>query len=153
MSGSPNRTERLDAYLDGELAPEERSALEHDLEASPTLRRALEERRRLDRALRFLPAVEVSPHFEARFRARLARAGEPRGWARILEAARSWGSVLAGPAGVAAALFLFLGDPSLPESDWDLITDPEVFELVMDEDPNLLAALDVLETWNERGEL
>jgi hypothetical protein len=49
----------------------------------------------------------------------------------------------------AAVLALLLGNPSLPHSDWEILTDAEDFELILSEDPELLAALDVLETWDE----
>jgi hypothetical protein len=45
-------------------------------------------------------------------------------------------------------LFLLLGNPALPHADWELLADAEGFELVLSEDPALLAALDVLEAWD-----
>jgi anti-sigma factor RsiW len=147
MSG-PNRRSELDAYLDGELNAEERSAFERDLERSETLRRELEVRRGLDAALRALPRVEASPQFEARFWARLARAEEPTGWQALVPRLASWGAVLAGPAVGAAILVALLGNPSLPQTDWEILADAEGFELVLSEDPELLAALDVLEAWD-----
>ncbi len=140
--------ERIDAYLDDELAAEERSAFETEIERSVSLRQALEEREGLDHAIRALPPVEVSPQFEAHFRARLARAEDRQGWRGLLVRARTWAGVFAGPAVAAVALALLVGNPSLPEADWALITDADAFELILEEDPNLLAALDVLESWN-----
>ena len=148
MSHSLDTPERVDAYLDGELGLDERTAFEEEIERSPALREALAQRRDLDNAVRALPSAEVSPQFEARFRARLARAEDAGGRRSFLERARPWAAVLSGPALAAAVLILFLGNPSLPDSDWVLITDAETFELIMDEDPNLLATLDVLETWD-----
>ena len=145
-----DRTPRgdLDAYLDGELDLEERAALERELERSSDLRAALQVRRELDRSLQALPQAEPCPQFEAGFWARLARAEEPRGWRAAVLGLRSWGPIFAGPALAAAVLFLVLGNPSLPQSDWELLADAEGFELVLSEDPELLAALDVLEAWD-----
>jgi anti-sigma factor RsiW len=148
MSHSIGTPDRIDAYLDGELGLDERTAFEEEIERSPALREALAQRRDLDNAVRALPSAEVSPQFEARFRARLARAEDAGGRLSFLELARPWAAVLSGPALAAAALIFFLGNPSLPDSDWALITDAEAFELIMDEDPNLLATLDLLETWD-----
>jgi anti-sigma factor RsiW len=141
---------RLDAYLDGELGEAERAAFERELARSPELRRALDARRDLDEALRTLPRAEPSPSFEARFRARLARAletEERRGWT-----VRTWGWLVAGPAVAVAALLLLLRSPSLPEPDWDLVAGAD-FDLVMEEDPDLLRTLDLLEVWSEGGVL
>ena len=142
----PDRTANLDGYLDGELSPEERSSFERDLEASADLRRALEERRELDRELRALPAMDPSPQFEARFWARVARSEETRG---LLGRLRGWGWAIAGPVVATAAFLLLFGSPSLPESDLELVSDAEGFELVMAEDPELLGALDVLEVLDD----
>ena len=136
--------ERIDAYLDDELAAEERSAFETEIERSASLRQALEERDGLDQVIRALPPVEVSPQFEAHFRARLARAKDRQG---LLVRARTWAGIFAGPAVAAAALALLVGNRSLPTADWALITDADAFELILEEDPNLLATLDVLESW------
>ena len=144
----PNRRSDLDAYVDGELGPAERAAFERELERSTDLRRALQLRRELDDSVQALPRAEPSPQFEARFWARLARAEEPRGWRAAVLGLRSWGPIFAGPALAAAVLFLVLGNPSLPQSDWELLADAEGFELVLSEDPELLAALDVLEAWD-----
>ncbi len=140
--------ERIDAYLDGELPAEERRAFEAEIERSTSMREALEERRGHDDAIRALPPVEVSPQFEAHFRARLARAENPQGFHGLIVRARSWAAIFAGPAVAAAALSLLVGNPSLSEADWALVTDSDAFELILDEDPNLLATLDVLESWN-----
>jgi anti-sigma factor RsiW len=144
----PNPRSDLDAYLDGELAPEERAAFEHELERSSDLRRALQLRRELEDSLQALPRAEPSPQFEARFWARLARAEKPQGGRAAFLPLRGWGPILAGPALAAAVLFLLLGNPSLPQSDWELLADGEGFELVLSEDPELLAALELLEAWD-----
>jgi hypothetical protein len=109
----------------------------------------LEAFRRLDQQLKDLPRIEPSPQFEARFRARLARSEEaPRGltgWLRRLQP--EW----AIPATVLAVLALWVtpNPGALPPADWDLVTEPEVFDLVMDADPELLAMLDALESQDE----
>jgi anti-sigma factor RsiW len=145
---------RLDAYLDGELGEAERAAFERELARSPELRRALDARRDLDRVLRTLPRAEPSPWFEARFRARLARAleTEERGRGRAGWTIRTWGWLVAGPAVAVAALLLLLRSPSLPDPDWDLVAGAD-FDLVMEEDPDLLRTLDLLEVWSEGGVL
>jgi hypothetical protein len=113
-----------------------------------------EELRRLDDALRRLPRIEPSPQFEARFRARLARAeaetaaGLRARLARLLRpGARPW----LGAAGVAAtAVLVWLWLPAgtdLSEKDWALLADAEGFDLVLEVDPELLATLEVLEAW------
>jgi hypothetical protein len=55
--------ERLSAYLDGELSPEERSTLESRLSSEPYLRRRLKELRRVRDLLRSLPRVRPSQEF------------------------------------------------------------------------------------------
>ena len=123
--------ESLDSYLDGELAPEERTAFERELERSLRLREALDERRALDRDLQSLPACEPSPQFEARLWARLASAEETAGDGRIRAWIRGYGAVLAGPMLAALALLILLGNPSLPQSDWDLLADADGFEIAL----------------------
>lgn len=105
--------------------------------------------RALDEALRRLPRIEPHPQFEARFRARLARAEEARrrGWRALLPHLQlEW--ALPASALVAVALALTLANPSAPEAEWSLVADPEGFELVMEADPDLLAMLDSLEIWD-----
>ncbi len=108
--------------------------------------------RALDEALERLPRIEPHPQFEARFRARLARAeeaGSQRGWGRLRWPRQlEWAIPAAGLAAVALALTL--ASPSAPEEEWSLVADREGFELVMEADPELLFVLDELETWDER---
>lgn len=105
--------------------------------------------RALDEQLEGLPRIEPSPQFEARFRARLARAEDaPRGlasWFRRLQP--EW----AIPAAALAALALLLtfSPSALPPADWELVSEPEVFDLILDADPELLAMLDALESQDE----
>ena len=106
--------------------------------------------RALDQELGRLPRIGPQPQFEARFRARLARAEEAaqRGW-RSLRWPRllGWAIPAAGLAAVALALTLI--SPSGPENGSSLVADREGFELVMEADPELLYVLDALETWDE----
>lgn len=50
--------ERLSAYIDGELSPDEQTALEQRLQREPALRRELDELRVIVQAVRGLPAVQ-----------------------------------------------------------------------------------------------
>jgi anti-sigma factor RsiW len=148
----------LSAYRDDELAPAARGALESHLPGCASCRSALDRLAWLDARLGELPAAAPSPDFEARFRARLARASEPAGWRARLEhvtaALRPAWSLPALAAAVAAvAALLYLRDPRTgrgPEidPDWAIAADVEGFELVLAEDPELLAALDLLEGWD-----
>jgi hypothetical protein len=77
---APDR-ERLAAYLDGELEPLERAAVERELEASEEARRVLAELAALDEMARSLPVEAPEGYFEAlpgRVRARLESAGGRR---------------------------------------------------------------------------
>ena len=91
--------ERLHAYLDGELLPPEREALEHELAQAPALRARLEELRGLDVELRDLYATHARGAEPALARLRLPReTGSPR---------LPWLFVpLAAAAGLAAGLLL-----------------------------------------------
>lgn len=155
MTGCPRFGEELSAYLDAELDPGARAALEAHLADCPDCRAALGSLTWLDGQLAALPAIEASPQFEARLRARLVRAQEPRGWrrapARLRRAWRSeWNLPTAAAAAVAVAalLALPLGRPAPPDPEWALAADAEGFELVLTEDVELLATLDVLEEWD-----
>lgn len=59
----PRDLEALSAYLDGELARRERARLEARLQVNPELKLALEELRRVRRALRSLPQAAVPRRF------------------------------------------------------------------------------------------
>jgi anti-sigma factor RsiW len=144
----PDRGPDLDSYLDGELSDTEQAAFERELERSAELRRALESRGQLDRAIRSMATVEPSPQFEAQFWARLVRAEEPLGWRRGLARLRAWGPVMAAPGLASVLLVLLMGNPSLPERDWELLADPVGFELMLSEDVELVKALDVVEAWD-----
>ncbi len=131
---------------DPRVDPED--GLDLDVQLDPEMREAF---RALDEALERLPRIGPHPQFEARFRARLARAEESarRGWhslrwPRLL----GWAIPTAGLAAVALALILI--SPSGPENGSALVADREGFELLMEADPELLFVLDELETWDER---
>jgi anti-sigma factor RsiW len=64
-------TERLAAFLDGELDAVEAAAVEAALAGDPRLRAELAAMRRADEALRSVPATDLPPGFEARLRTRL----------------------------------------------------------------------------------
>jgi hypothetical protein len=108
--------------------------------------------RRVDELVARLPRVEPSPQFEARFWARLARQresdAEPRGLSERLWRLRPTGWLVGAGAAAALALLLTLGDPALPEQDWNIVADGEGFDLLQEGDLELLSALDVLEAWN-----
>jgi hypothetical protein len=63
---SSNASRQLDAYLDGELAPEANAAFEKRLEEDAQLRRAMECQRHVDAALRRLFQGPPSAHLEWR---------------------------------------------------------------------------------------
>ncbi len=154
MNGCEARNRELDAYIDGELDPDPSEAFEAHLPGCSACTVALERRESLDHALRSLPAVEPSSQFEARFWARVARAEERTFWReRWLRAPRlAW--VVAGAAFVLGlALLTSLREPRLSEQDWAIVADAEGFDLVFEADPELLAALDVLEAWRGSEEI
>ncbi len=66
--------ERLNAYLDGELAPHEALAVQEHLRACPRCAAELDELKRLNRALEGQPLIAVPAAFARRVRA----AGEER---------------------------------------------------------------------------
>ena len=154
MSGCERFGPELDSYFDGELEPRAHESFALHLGSCAECSRALETRSQLDRGIASLPPVEPSPQFEAHFWARVARAedasGRPAAWLRLPRLA--W---VAGGATLAAvlAVLLTLRAPSLSEQDWVLVADAEGFELVLEADPELLATLDVLETWDGSEEI
>jgi hypothetical protein len=95
-----------------------------------------------------LPRLEPSAQFEAGFWARLAREKEQAGWRASLRRLRPAGWLVGAGAAAALALLLTLGDPALPEQDWDIVADAERFDLLREGDLELLSALDVLEAWD-----
>lgn len=140
----------VSAYLDEGLGPEERRRVELHLTGCASCTGLLRASRELDEALRGLPRIEPSPGFEARLRGRLGWSTAPR-WRRRGVLARL------AVAGVAAAAVLALlvstGESTLSEEDWELIADEDSFDLMLSEDHELVYALDVLETWDEREEI
>ncbi len=161
MTGCRIWREELGAWLDGELAAEAAALFEAHLPDCEGCNAALEAERGLDAQLAALPRIEASPQFEARFWARLARSADEtpgrqsswRSWK-----GSSWRALLAEVAlvgaGVGALAWLVtLGDPSLPETDWEIVAEADRFEMLLDEDLELLFALEVLEAWDGSEEI
>lgn len=80
--------ERLAAYLDGALSPEDRATVEAQLARSEELRRELESLKALSATLKSLPREKLPPGFFARLEARRHRALKPRTWVFLPPAAR-----------------------------------------------------------------
>ena len=155
MSGCRRWSREIGAYLDGELPAAARIPFEGHLPDCGDCREALEAQRELDLALRALPRIEPSPQFEAHFRARLARSqretsrrGSLRSW-RLLVGQVAFAAVTV----TAIAWLVTRGDPALPESDWQIVAEAERFELLLDEDHELLWSLEVLEAWDGSEEI
>ena len=155
MSGCRRWDAEIGAYLDGELPAAARISFDGHLPDCSECRESLEAQRALDLELRALPPIEPSPQFEARFWARLARSqdgtagrGSSRSrWLRVAEVAFV-------AVGVGALAWLVtLGDPALPEGDWEIVAEGERFELLLDEDHELLWSLEVLEAWDGSEEI
>ena len=154
MNGCEAYNHELDAYLDGELDPSTSEVLQAHLPGCGACSAALGRRECLEHGLRSLPPVEPSPQFEARFWARVARAEEGTSWReRWLRVPRlAW--IVGGVAFVLGlALLTSLREPALSKQDWAIVADAEGFDLVFEADPELLAALDVLETWRGSEEI
>ncbi len=140
----PELEMQLGAYLDGELDPAQRLALEGRLAASPALLTRLERLRALSEGLGRLPQIPPSSDFEPTLRARLHDVG----WDRASETPRSTegarvvplrprhsflrgGLALGGLAAAAASLLLLLR--STPElRDLPEQGDPTALELRAD---------------------
>lgn len=80
--------ERLAAYLDGALSPEDRATVEAQLARSEDLRRELESLKALSASLKSLPREKLPPGFLARLEARRHRALKPKTWVFLPPAAR-----------------------------------------------------------------
>jgi hypothetical protein len=104
--------------------------------------------RKVDDLVAGLPRLEPSAQFEAGFWARLAREKDRAGWSASLRRLRPAGWLVGAGVAAALALLLTLGDPALPEQDWDIVADAERFDLLREGDLELLSALDVLEAWD-----
>ncbi len=82
---TPHDWQRLSDYLDGQLPPQERTALEAQLAHDPALRQALEELRFIQSALRALPTVRAPRAFTLpREAARPVRRARALRWAAAL---------------------------------------------------------------------
>jgi anti-sigma factor RsiW len=73
--------EALIAYTDGRASAAERAAVEAHLRDCAACRTRAEEFARVWKTLDEAPAIEVSPAFDARLRARLAEERKPSWWA------------------------------------------------------------------------
>jgi anti-sigma factor RsiW len=178
MTACEREREAIGALVDGELAPDERAALEAHLAGCAGCRQEFEELSRLAAAFASLPAVEPAPDFEARFWARIAReADAPEGFAARLRRLLSPGRAIALGAVAAAALLLFLNLPRGPESrpsaavaetepapavarataaapidtDVRILSSDRDFELLQDPEMDAISELDVLEDWDDAG--
>ena len=144
--------EDLVAYIDHELEPGSRSALESHLATCEGCSQELERQRQLSEALASLPQLEPSGELTARFWARLAREGESR--PRRLADLRTWltGSRIAvglgSAAAVAAGVALLVRAPADPDPDWPIIVDAENYELFQEGDLELLDVMEILEVWD-----
>jgi anti-sigma factor RsiW len=144
----PDYASERGAYLDAELGPAAREAFESHLPGCSECRAALEAESWLAAQFGALPAVEPSPQFEARFWARVARDQEaaPSAWWQRLSSLRL--ATAGGSLAVVVAILLF-SEPRRPDSDeWAMIASEDTFELMLDEDHELLFDLEVLEAWD-----
>ena len=78
MKDPRNADERVSAYVDGELPPEEVARVEACLARDPEARAAVEDYRRLDRLVRELEPPILSEERWARVRAAVASSAPPR---------------------------------------------------------------------------
>lgn len=158
MSGCESFREEISAYLDGELAASRRLELERHLAGCASCQEVLDAQRWLLERLRELSPPEPSPQFEARLRARIAReADEARGLrTRIARGLRlpalQWGFGAAALGLLAVLLWLRPGN-SIPQEEWEILADAEQFELLQHGELELLAALHLLEGWDEAEEI
>ena len=166
MSGCRRWGAEVAAYLDGELQREAFALFEAHLPDCAACMKVLEAQRGLEAQLRALPRIEPSPQFEARFWARLARSEELDSGRLGFKKGRgfwtgtwtgSWrvrlSELLLAGAGVGALVWLVtLGDPSLPEHDWEIVAESDRFELLLDEDHELFWSLEELEAWDGSSE-
>jgi anti-sigma factor RsiW len=149
--------EQLGAWLDGELPAGQAEEISRALERDPALAEQLRRLRQLERSLQELAPIEPAADFEARFRARLARqrAGAVASWRerareRLRTAPARWALGGVTLAGAALALLLAQRAPLRTErdGDWSIVADAERYELLQDQDLELLEVLEVLEAWD-----
>jgi anti-sigma factor RsiW len=147
----------LGAFHDGELDGAPRLALERHLTGCAACRAQLAELKMLDRAIRALPRIAPAADFESRLQERLAFESQPASLARRAPARprRSrWlhaGGLISGLAAAVALLFWMGGVDStrpMDGEDWQIVADEQTFDLLLDQDHDLLYALDVLEDWD-----
>jgi len=151
MSACRDFREALSAHLDGELGAADEAALRTHLETCADCAEALRGLRALSGALSGLPPVDASPQFEARFWARLARERDaaPSFGDRLLHWLRPSriGVGLAGAAACALAVYMALPRGAEP-LDGFLLVDSESYELLQEEELELLEVMEILEAWD-----
>ncbi len=149
MNGCTEYGEDLSAYVDAALSVDRRREIEAHLPGCAACRALVAAERRLDAALREMPRVEPSPQFEANLWARLARAEEDETsrWQRFVSRLPGPAWAIGSAAALGLAVFLNLPDTAPTEEDWVIVTDPN-FDLLLDEDLELIVSLDVLEGWD-----
>ena len=154
MNGCESFGPEIGAYLDNELPGAERAALEAHLPDCRPCQGALTEQRQLNATLAELPRLAPDSQFEARFWARLARDSQAAGGASGWRARWLWlPGGLAATAALTLALLLSNGGSELPAEDWEIVSDPERFELLASEDLEILRELELLESWDGSEEI
>ncbi len=130
--------ELLSAYLDGEVTPEERAAVERRLEQSPGMRETLEELSEVGDLIRKLPRakapVDLSERVVAAIGAKPLASGSAAATQRRLW--RSWpllaaGTVLA--AGIAVVVLLPNQQANVATNDFALTPEPKAAPVIMEE--------------------
>jgi anti-sigma factor RsiW len=143
----------LGAYHDGALATAQSKDVERHLQGCGPCRAELARLDSLDAAIRSMPRTEPSADFAEQFYARMAsetrRSPARRSrWMQI-----GWAGAGALAAAAAAVLLAVRSpqDPAMTGEDWQIVSDEDAFEVVLQEDPDLLYALDALETddWSD----
>lgn len=135
-----SREERLSAYLDGELPPEEALAFEQELERDPELARELERLMTSDAQLRAAIDEAIPDTADDATLNRLGLGGRPQPAKALPVAAndrgpsRWWLPAGVGIAASAAALMLLL--PSSPSKPWE----SQDFSKALDSTPSLQTA-------------
>lgn len=140
---------RLIAYLDGRASPNERGEVAAHLAACGSCRTRAEEFRALSGVLDELPAVEVSPAFDARLRVRIAAEPARKSlWTRLVPSPR-----LAFAATLLLALSVWIASlPPSPPPNRPVAANTEA-EFKMIKDLSVLEDYDVLSNFEALSEL
>ena len=162
MNGCDRWNNEIDRFLDGELTAPDAAAFEAHLASCPACADVIEARRWLTDQLAALPRPEVSPQFEARFWARIAREDDEKAANWLERIARGLRIRWAVPATLIAVLSLWFSLSPEPRTEvgtelaltqWEILEDPDEFELLASEELELFALLDVLEDWDGTEEI